>query len=143
MSSCGLELGDVVLPGGSVVEHGAVDDVDQVAFEDASSAADSLRGRVAGQQFSSAGVESLLNDGRRVEHAVEPSVAAAVQAVVRLYGADEPGPHRPGPQALDDALEGAAERLPDRLRRPTDPDQQLNPINQDQPSVLQTPGDWR
>lgn len=44
MSSGDLVLGDVVLPGGSVLGHGAVDDVDQVAFEDASGSAGSLAG---------------------------------------------------------------------------------------------------
>ncbi len=44
---------------------------------------------------------------------------------VRLHGADEPGPDRQGPQALDHALEGPAERLPDRLRRPTRPGRPL------------------
>jgi hypothetical protein len=50
-------LGDVVLPVGSVLGHGAVDDVDQVAFEDASSSAGSLGGRVAGQERLCAWVE--------------------------------------------------------------------------------------
>lgn len=40
---------------------------------------------------------------------------------VRLHGADEHGPDRQGPTPLDDALESTAERLPDRLRRPTHP----------------------
>ncbi|MBX7547024.1 hypothetical protein K1Y78_03115, partial [Streptomyces sp. tea 10] len=35
MSSGELVLGDVVLPGSSVFGHGAVNDVDQVTFEDA------------------------------------------------------------------------------------------------------------
>jgi hypothetical protein len=49
MSSNGPVLCDVVLPGGSVLDHRAVDDVDQVAFEYAPSAAGALGGRVAGQ----------------------------------------------------------------------------------------------
>ena len=49
MSSSEFVLCDVVLPGGSVLDHRAVDDVDQVAFEYASSASDALCGCVAGQ----------------------------------------------------------------------------------------------
>jgi putative transposase len=44
---------------------------------------------------------------------------------VRLHGADESGPDRQGPQAVDHALEGTPERLPDRFRRPTHPGRQL------------------
>lgn len=79
-------LGDVVLPGSSVLGHGAVDDVDQVMFEDAPGSAGSFGRLVARQECSCARVESLLDDGRRVEHAVEPSVAASVQPVAFLVG---------------------------------------------------------
>jgi putative transposase len=51
---------------------------------------------------------------------------------VHLHGADEPRPDREGPQEVDHALEDAPERLPDRLRRPAYPGQQLNLNNQDQ-----------
>ncbi|WP_327425643.1 hypothetical protein OG612_42870 (plasmid) [Streptomyces sp. NBC_01527] len=36
MPSGDLVLGDVVLPGSAILSHGVVDNVDQVAFEDAS-----------------------------------------------------------------------------------------------------------
>jgi len=44
---------------------------------------------------------------------------------VRLHGVDEPGPDGQGPQTVDHALEGTPERVPDRLRGPPDPEQQL------------------
>jgi hypothetical protein len=40
---------------------------------------------------------------------------------------------RQGPQPLDHALENTPERLPDRLRGPAHPGQQLNLKNKDQP----------
>jgi hypothetical protein len=78
MPSGELVLGDVVLPGSSVFDHGAVDDVDQMALENASGSVGSLGRLVAGEECSRGRVESLLDDGRRLEHAVEPPVAAAV-----------------------------------------------------------------
>ncbi len=79
MSSSELMLDDLVLPGGSVSGHCAVDDVDQVSLEDAPGAAGALGELVARHQFSGAGVEPLLDDGCGGEHAVEPAVAAAVK----------------------------------------------------------------
>jgi hypothetical protein len=49
MSSDVLVAGDVVLPGRLVGGHRSVDDVDEVAFEDASGAAGAFGGLVAGQ----------------------------------------------------------------------------------------------
>jgi hypothetical protein len=46
MSSGQLESCDLVGPGGVIGLHGSVDDVDEVALEDASSTADTLRGLV-------------------------------------------------------------------------------------------------
>jgi putative transposase len=46
---------------------------------------------------------------------------------VRLHGADGPGPDGEEPQAVDHALEGTPERLPDRLRRPAHPGRELTP----------------
>ncbi len=76
MSSGRLVLGDVVLPGSSVLGHGAVDDVDQMAFEDAPGSAGLLGWLVAGQERSRARMESLLDDGYRVRMA-GPSRAGA------------------------------------------------------------------
>jgi hypothetical protein len=96
MSSGELMLGDVVLPGSSVLGHGAVVDVDQMAFEDASGSTGSLGRLVAGQECSCARVESLLDDGRCVEHAVEPPVAASVQPVAFLVGGIDRDRRGPG-----------------------------------------------
>ncbi|MDX3434225.1 hypothetical protein PV664_35830 [Streptomyces sp. ME01-18a] len=60
MSSGELVLGDVVLPGGSVFGHGAVDDIDQMAH--APGPAGSLGRLVAGQECSRTWVKSLLDD---------------------------------------------------------------------------------
>lgn len=49
MSRGELAAGDVVLPRCLVSGHGPVDDVDEVAFEDAAGAATALGGLVAGQ----------------------------------------------------------------------------------------------
>jgi putative transposase len=57
----------------------------------------------------------------------------AGRAEVCVHGADEPGSDRQGPQEVDPALEGTPQRLPDRLRGPPHPRQQLTPTNQDQP----------
>src|ERR671911_2179313 len=96
MSSSEFVLCDVVLPGGSVLDHRAVDDVDQVAFEYASSASDALCGCVAGQEFPCSGVEPLLDDCRGVEQAVQPAVAAAVQPVAFLVGGVDGDRSAPG-----------------------------------------------
>src|SRR3954464_6922182 len=58
---------------------------------------------------------------------------------VHLHGADEPGPDGEGPQEVDHALEGTPERVPDRLRGPPDPEQQLTTQQPSQPG-LRTPG---
>jgi transposase-like protein len=60
-----------------------------------------------------------------------PNEAARPQ--VHLHGTDEPRPDRQGPQAVAHALESTPERVPDRLRGPPDPEQQLTINNQDQP----------
>lgn len=52
---------------------------------------------------------------------------------VRLHGAHEPGPDGEGAQEVDHALEGTPERVPDRLRGPPHPEQQLTLNKQDQP----------
>jgi hypothetical protein len=81
--------GDVMLPGGVIGGHGAVDDVDDVAFEDAASAPAAFGRLVAAQEFLGGGVEPFLHDGGRVEDAVEAAVAAAVQAVMFFVGGED------------------------------------------------------
>ncbi|SCK09673.1 Transposase (or an inactivated derivative) [Streptomyces sp. WMMB 322] len=63
----------------------------------------------------------------------------AGRAEVRLHGADVSGPHRQGTPPMDHALESAAERLRDRLRRPALRSPPLNqPTTTDQPFVGHT-----
>lgn len=69
---------DVVLPGGMINGHRAVDDVYQMAFEDAPGSPAALSWLVSGEQLLRARVEAFLDDGCGVEHAVESPVAASV-----------------------------------------------------------------
>jgi len=60
-----------------------------------------------------------------------PNEAAALKRIyMALMSLDPTGE---GPQVMDHALEGTPERVPDRLRGPAHPGQQLNLNNQAQP----------
>lgn len=75
-------------------------------------------------------IESVNARIRKAVHARGhfPNESAALKCVYTALMSLDP---RQGPQEMDHALEGTLERLPDRLRRPTHPGQQLNPKNQD------------
>jgi hypothetical protein len=63
-----------------------VDDVDEVALEDAPGSPGAFGGLVADEEFLCGRVEAFLHDGCGVEDAVEAAVAAAVQAVAFFAG---------------------------------------------------------
>jgi putative transposase len=73
-------------------------------------------------------IESVNARIRKAVRAPGPLPDRGRRSQMRLHGPDEPRPDRQGPQEVDHALEGTAQRLPDRLRRPSYPGQQLNPL---------------
>jgi hypothetical protein len=66
---------------GLVELHGAMNDVNEVAFEDAAGAAGPFGGLVACGELLGGGVKAVLHNGRCVEHAVEAAVSSAVKAI--------------------------------------------------------------
>lgn len=77
---------DLVLPGRLIDGHRSVDDIDEVALQDASGATLAFGGLVAGEELLRGGVEAFLHDGGGVEDTVEAPVTASVQAVTLLVG---------------------------------------------------------
>lgn len=96
MSSGLLVPCDLVLPGCLIGGHRSVDDVDEVALEDALGAAFAFGGFVAGQEFLCRGVEAFLYDGSGVKDAVEASVAASMQAMAFVVGGVDRNRGAPG-----------------------------------------------
>ena len=78
--------GNGVLPAGLVEFHGAVDDIDEVAFEDSAGAPGAFGGLVARGMLLGVGVEAVLHDGCCVEDAVEAAVSAAVKPMPFVVG---------------------------------------------------------